>query len=254
MIFENDLGEGRALLARWVAEAEALVPFTGAGISTECGIPDFRSPGGIWTRNNPIPFEAFLASAEARREAWRRRFAMEGAFAGARPGRGHRAIAAWIGAGRSPAVITQNIDDLHRQSGVAADAVVELHGNTTYAACLSCGLRHELAPIRAHFEARGEAPPCRACGGLLKTATISFGQPMPEDAMRRAKTLAATADLFVAIGSSLVVYPAAALPAFAQRHGARLVVINREPTPLDDTADLVLRGDIGELLNDYIHP
>jgi NAD-dependent deacetylase len=252
MIFEGDLKEGRERLAGLVASADRLVPFTGAGLSTECGIPDFRSPNGLWSLNKPIHFEEFVASPQARREAWRRRFAMEASFAGARPGRGHRAIARWVEEGRSPGVITQNVDNLHQESGIAVDKLVELHGNTTFATCLSCGTRHELGWIRTRFEAEGDAPPCRACGGIVKTATVSFGQAMPQVAMRRAKALAATCDLFLAIGSSLIVYPAAGLPALAKERGAWLVIVNREPTPLDEAADLILRGEIGDILNDYV--
>ena len=145
------------------------------------------------------------------------------------------------------------LSDLPQDSGVPADSVVEIHGNTTYAACLSCGLRHDLAWIRPRFEADGEAPDCRACGGLLKTATISFGQAMPQMEMRRATELARSCDVFVAIGSSLVVHPAAGLPILARENGAFLVIINREPTPCDEAADLVLRGEIGAILNDRIH-
>jgi NAD-dependent deacetylase len=246
---EPDLKTKRAMLAELVAEAERLVPFTGAGISTECGIPDFRSPGGLWTQNRPIPFDAFLASPEARREAWRRRFAMDAVFAKAVPGRGHRAVADWVRSGKSPAVITQNIDNLHQHAGLAPDEVVEIHGNTTYATCLDCGLRHEIAWIRPRFESAGEPPACRSCGGLLKTATISFGQAMPEAEMARALTLSKECDLFVAIGTSLVVHPAAGLPEIARKQGARLVIINRDATPLDEVAHLVLRGDIGEILD-----
>ena len=252
MIFEGDLKAGLAKLAEILDRARAIVPFTGAGISTEAGIPDFRSPGGLWTLNKPIPFDVFLASAEARREAWRRRFAMEEAFANARPTRGHRVIARWVREGRSPAVITQNIDNLHQHSGVPGDDVVEIHGNTTYATCLDCGTRHELAWIRGRFEAEGEPPPCGVCGGILKTATVSFGQAMPQAQMTRAMALARAADVFLAVGSSLVVHPAAGLPLQAARNGALLVILNREPTPLDDVADLVIRGEIGNVLDDYV--
>jgi NAD-dependent deacetylase len=244
-----DTAAEAAELARWMADARRIVAFTGAGISTECGVPDFRSPDSPWTRNRPIPFAAFEASAEARAEAWRRKFAMDDSFAGARPGRGHRALARLVAAGRMPAIITQNIDGLHQEAGLSADQVIELHGNGTYAACLACGLRHELAPLRAVFEATGVPPACEACGGLVKSATISFGQPMPQAAMRRALDLSRGADLFLAIGSSLVVHPAAQLPLLARQAGARLVILNREPTPLDADADLLLRGDIGSVLD-----
>lgn len=224
------------------------VVFTGAGISTESGIPDFRSPGGIWTRMAPIDFDDFLRSAEMRREAWRRRFAMEDTFAQARPNAGHRAIAELVARGKVSHVITQNIDDLHQQSGVAAEQVIELHGNTRHAKCLDCGARVELDPIRVHFETHGEPPDCPDCGGLLKTATISFGQPMPEAEMARAEAAALGCDLFVVLGSSLVVYPAAGFPLLAKRKGAKLAIVNREPTEQDDSADLVIRAGIGKTL------
>ncbi|MCU0884430.1 MAG: Sir2 family NAD-dependent protein deacetylase [Beijerinckiaceae bacterium] len=231
-----------------VSSARSVVAFTGAGISTECGVPDFRSPGSPWMRNRPIPFDAFVASAEAQAEAWRRKFAMDDSFAGALPGRGHRALAHLVRRDRMSAVITQNIDGLHHASGIAPERIVELHGNGTYAACLGCGLRHELAPIRLAFEQTGRLPTCIACGGLVKSATISFGQAMPQDQVRRARSLAEACDLFLAIGSSLVVYPAATLPLLARRAGATLVIINREPTDFDDIADLVIRDDIGDVL------
>jgi NAD-dependent deacetylase len=228
--------------------AERVVVFTGAGISTESGIPDFRSPGGIWTKMAPIGFDDFAHSAELRREAWRRRFAMEETFAAAQPNDGHRAIAQLVASGKASHVITQNIDNLHQQSGVPAEQVIELHGNTRYARCLDCGARAELAPIRAHFEAQGDPPDCVACGGLLKTATISFGQAMPELEMARAEAATLACDLFLVLGSSLVVYPAAGFPRLARRNGAKLVIVNREPTEQDDIADLVVHGGIGETM------
>jgi NAD-dependent deacetylase len=236
-------------LQTMVADAGAIVPFTGAGISTECGIPDFRSPGGFWTKNKPIPFAEFLSSQEVRNEAWRRRFAMGDEFGGAQPGRGHHALASLYRAGKVPAVITQNIDNLHQASGIAPEHVVELHGNTSYAVCLDCAQRYELPWVRARMEAgNGCAPDCPSCGGFIKTATISFGQAMPETAMRRAQEIAQSCDLFLSIGSSLVVWPAAGFPLMAKRNGARLVIINREPTDFDDIADLVVREDIGTVL------
>ncbi len=247
-----DLTDGIARLRALVNAADIVLPFTGAGISTECGIPDFRSPGGLWTKYRPIPFDEFMANAAMRNESWRRRFAMEAEFSTARPGRGHRALASLHKQGKIPAVITQNIDNLHQASGFAPENVVELHGNTTYAACLDCAERHELAWVRERFEHAGRAPDCPACGGFVKTATISFGQAMPEAAMRRAEELTSACNLFIAIGSSLVVWPAAGFPLLAKRNGARLVIINREPTEFDDVADLVIRDDIGAALEPFI--
>jgi NAD-dependent deacetylase len=239
-------------LSRLIDASDIVLPFTGAGISTECGIPDFRSPGGIWTKLQPIPFDAFLARQDMRDEAWRRRFAMEDQFGGARPGRGHRALASLYGAGKARGVVTQNIDNLHQASGVAPEHVVELHGNTTYAVCLDCATRYELAWVRQRFDAAGGRAPDCGCGGHIKSATVSFGQAMPEAAMRRAEELTLGCDLFLAIGSSLVVWPAAGFPLMAKRNGARLAIINRDPTEFDDIADLVVRDDIGSVLAPFI--
>lgn len=241
-----------ATLQEMIQESRIVAGFTGAGISTESGVPDFRSPNSPWMRNKPIPFEHFVQSAEARREAWRRKFAMDDLYRGAQPSRGHIGIASLIASGRMPAVITQNIDDLHQASGLSDDQVIELHGNGTYAKCLSCGRRHELDWIRTEFDRSGDPPECVACGGILKSATISFGQTMPEAEMRRAQKLIASCDLCLVLGSSLVVYPAAAFPAFAKENGASLVIINLEPTPLDDVADLVIRAEIGTILSSFI--
>jgi len=248
-----DVKTAIARLRELVDDAEVIVPFTGAGISTECGIPDFRSPGGIWTKMRPIDFSDFLASQEARDESWRRRFAMEGEFGGAAPGRGHKALASLYRAGKSPGVVTQNIDNLHQASGISPEHVVELHGNTTYATCLDCAARYELPWVKQRFDAGGgRAPSCPKCDGHIKTATVSFGQSMPEEAMRRAEELTRSADLFIAIGSSLVVWPAAGFPLMAKRNGARLVIVNRDPTEFDDFADLVARQDIGSVLESFI--
>jgi NAD-dependent deacetylase len=247
-----DITTAVATLRELVDAARVIVPFTGAGISTECGIPDFRSPGGMWTKMRPIEFADFLASQEARDESWRRRFAMEEQFGGAAPGRGHRALASLYQSGKSPGLITQNIDNLHQASGIASEHVVELHGNTTYATCLDCALRYELPWVRERFDANERAPACTACGGFIKTATVSFGQSMPQDEMRRAEELTLRADLFIAIGSSLVVWPAAGFPVLAKRNGARLVIINRDETEFDDIADLVVHHDIGAVLQPFI--
>jgi len=244
MPFDDQIAD----LARAIDRSRRAVVFTGAGISTESGIPDFRSPGGIWTRMAPIDFSDFLASEEARRETWRRRFAMEGTFRQARPNRGHRAVAELVRGGKVAAVITQNIDGLHQASGIADDRVIELDGNTTYAHCLDCKTRYELEPLRAAFERDERAPACDECGGFVKTATISFGQAMPQEEMRRAEIETLAADLFIVAGSSLVVYPAAGFPEIAKHNGATLVIINRERTGLDDIADLVLNRPIGETL------
>ena len=240
-------------LQELVEAARVIAPFTGAGISTECGIPDFRSPGGLWINNRPIPFDEFLASEDMRNESWRRRFAMDAQFSAALPGRGHLALASLYRGGKAPAVITQNIDNLHQSSGISAQHVIELHGNTSYALCLDCKKRYELEWVRQQFSDTGErAPDCADCGGHIKTATISFGQAMPEREMRRAEQLSLDCDFFLAVGSSLVVWPAAGLPLLAKRNGARLAIINREATEFDEIADLVVREDIGTVLSPFI--
>ena len=243
MALDKELTE----FARMIEEAERVVVFTGAGISTESGIPDFRSPGGIWTKVQPIDFSDFMRSHDARRETWRRRFEMEPILRQARPNRGHVAVAELIRCGKATSVITQNIDGLHQDSGIPDDKVIELHGNTTYAHCLDCSQRYEIDALRVDFEQDRIVPHC-ACGGWVKTATISFGQSMPVNEMRRAEKETLLADLFITIGSSLVVYPAAGFPELAKRNGSRLVIVNRDPTGLDSMADLVLNRSIGDTL------
>lgn len=247
-----DLATATARLRVLIGESDRVVPFTGAGISTESGIPDFRSPGGLWTKTQPIPFDQFMASREMRDEAWRRRFAMEEYFGKAKPTRGHLALASLYRIGKASGVITQNIDNLHQAAGIPGQDVVELHGNTTFATCLDCEQRYELTYVKQKFEAAGGRAPDCDCGGFIKSATISFGQAMPEHAMLRAQALAQDCDLFIAIGSSLVVWPAAGFPLQAKKSGARLVIVNREPTEFDSIADLVIRHDIGDALEPLI--
>jgi NAD-dependent deacetylase len=240
-------------LGEMLAASQCTVAFTGAGISTESGIPDFRSPGGLWENNKPIPFDEFLSSQEMRDEAWRRKFAMEDRFRAAKPTRGHRALARWAENGKLAAIITQNIDNLHQQSGVAAEKIIELHGNGSYATCLDCATRYEIQWVRERFAAaNGVAPSCAHCRGPVKSATVSFGQAMPEREMQRAEEATLKANLFIAIGSSLVVWPAAGFPRLAKENGARLVILNREPTDLDRIADLVVRDDIGDILEPFL--
>ncbi len=238
-----------ARLAELIGAARNMVVFTGAGISTESGIPDFRSPGGVWSRIKPIQFEDFVASPDARRESWRRVFSGERGWTGAQPNSGHDVIANWVTTGKASAVITQNVDNLHQLSGVPEDKVIELHGNAGYAHCLECGQRSELAALAPEFERDGEVGPCSHCGGLIKLATVSFGQPMPWSAMHRAERATLRCDLFLAIGSSLQVYPAAGFPEMAKQVGAKLVILNREETPLDGMADLAIHGEIGTTLS-----
>jgi NAD-dependent deacetylase len=236
-------------LQQLIATAGSMVAFTGAGISTESGIPDYRSPGGIWTKFKPIEFGDFIGSAEARRETWRRKFASHEVIERATPNAGHRALARLVEQGKIVAVITQNIDGLHQASGVPDHKVIELHGNSTYASCLDCRQRYELDWVREIFAIDERLPLCTGCGGMIKTATISFGQAMPEAEMQRAHEATLAADLFIVLGSSLVVYPAAGFPMLAKRNGARLVIVNREPTEQDDLADLVINAEIGSTMS-----
>ena len=231
-----------------IAAARNMVVFTGAGISTESGVPDFRSPGGVWSRMQPIYFQAFVSSEAKRREAWTRAFSGVAGWTGASPNSGHHAIARLVARGKVSAVITQNVDNLHQDSGVPPERVIELHGNASYATCLACGLRHELEPLKQAFVERDELPSCRACGGLVKTAVISFGQSMPEEPMARAEAASLACDLFLVLGSSLGVYPAAGVPLLAKQNGAKLAIVNREPTEQDRFADLVLHDEIGAVL------
>jgi len=223
------------------------VVFSGAGISTESGIPDFRSPGGVWSKLQPIYFQDFVASEEVRKEAWRRRFANTDGWNNAQPNRGHVAVAQLVERGKVASVITQNVDNLHQISGVPDEQTIELHGNATYAKCLQCGVRIELSVIEVEFRRTGTVGPC-SCGGIIKSATISFGQSMPEAAMRRASVETELCDLFIVLGSSLVVFPAADFPVAAKHHGAQLAIVNREPTPLDELADVVIHAGIGDTL------
>jgi NAD-dependent deacetylase len=241
-----------ARLAALLAPARRVVVFTGAGISTESGIPDFRSPGGVWSRMKPITYQQFVAGEAMRREAWTRAFSGIARWTGSPPNAGHRAVAALIGMGKVSAVITQNVDNLHQDGGAPAERVIELHGNAGYATCLTCGLRHELEALKAPFLEEGVIPVCRSCGGLVKTAVVSFGQAMPPGVMERAQAEALAADLFLVLGSSLTVYPAAGLPALAAEAGIPLVIVNREPTPQDGLADLVLREEIGPLMSEAV--
>jgi NAD-dependent deacetylase len=234
-------------IAAWLAEASCAVAFTGAGISTESGIPDFRSPGGIWTRYRTIYFQEFLASGEARLEYWQQKAEGQLDFSRAQPNVGHRTLADWEQAGRLQAVITQNIDGLHAQAGNRR--ILELHGTAREVSCLDCQARYEADEMVALFHQTAKVPSCRTCGSeLMKHATISFGQQLPPDLLHEAFALSRKAELFLAIGSSLVVEPAASLPRAAKEAGSRLVIINCDPTPLDTRADLVLHEPIGETL------
>jgi NAD-dependent deacetylase len=233
-------------VAQWLAASQSAVVLTGAGISTESGIPDFRSPGGVWSKYPTVYFDEFMASADARHEYWRQKCEMHGDFAAAKPNAGHSVLASWEAAGRIRGVITQNIDGLHQLAGNRQ--VLELHGTARQAACLDCGARFDIEPLVAQFQATNAVPECPHCGGRLKHATISFGQMLPAEVLMHATRLSREADLMLAIGSSLVVTPAADLPRVAKSAGARLAIINRDPTPLDAIADATLHEPIGEAL------
>jgi NAD-dependent deacetylase len=237
-------------LMELLARARRAVVFTGAGISTESGVPDFRSPGGIWSRMTPIPFDRFVGHEDTRREAWARAFSGAAGWVGAKPNAGHYAVARLVAQGKVAAVVTQNVDNLHQASGVPPEKVVELHGNASYAACLDCGLRHELDVLKQSFLGEGRIPACRSCDGIVKVATISFGQSMPPGPMARAKAETLACDLFLVLGSSLTVYPAAGFPLMAKRNGASLAIVNREPTEQDAYADLALHDEIGPVMSE----
>lgn len=245
------MSDAAEALASLISQSQRGVVFTGAGISTESGIPDFRSPGGVWTKISPIYYQDFVASREKRREAWTRVFNKTAGWTGAKPNAGHFAVADLVKMGRVSSVITQNVDNLHQDSGVPDDRVIEVHGNASYAKCLQCGKRYELEDLRPRWEA-DEDITCIFCTGLVKTATISFGQAMPEAEMTRAMEEAAMCDLFLVLGSSLVVYPAAELPLIAKRAGAAVAIVNREETDHDAYADLVLHDEIGPLMKQVL--
>ena len=235
-----------------VTPAARIVGFTGAGISTESGVPDFRSPNGVWAQNRIVDFQEFVSSEAGRIEYWRQKALAWPAMRDAQPNAGHRAFVELHRQGRLDALVTQNIERLHQRSGLPADKVLELHGTTTEAVCLACGDRITSDEACRRIEDGEKAPRCRECGGFLKPATISFGQAMPHEVMVQAKVAAETCDLLLAVGSSLVVEPAASIPRVARQAGARLIIVNRDPTPLDGIADAVVQGEIGAVLPELV--
>ena len=235
----------------FLEDARRVVALTGAGISTESGIPDFRGEGGLWTRVAATSFRAFLSDGRARREYWRLRRELMPLVTRAQPNAAHWALADLDRRGALAGVITQNFDGLHQLAGISAERVIELHGNTREAACQSCGARQPIAAVQARVETGEEEPLC-ACGGFLKAATILFGQPLPPEALAAAKDLLALCDLLLVIGSSLRVIPAARLPLLALERGAPLIIVNLEPTPLDERADVVIRAPTGWALERMI--
>ena len=236
-------------LNKYIEDANNIVIFTGAGISTESGIPDFRGPQGIWKTITPIYFQDFVNSEDVRRDSWQRKFSNKDIIKKAEPNIGHIKVAEIINNHESAHLITQNVDNLHQDAGVPQSKITEIHGNATYASCLSCGFRHELGPIKKAFLNEGTIPSCKDCGGLVKQATISFGQSMPEEGMRIAQMKIVKCDLFLTIGTSLVVYPVAGFPKLAKEIGANLIIINNEPTDYDHIADLVIQQQIGEVFS-----
>ncbi len=236
-------------LQELIEKSKKIVFFTGAGISTNSGIPDFRGPKGVWKTSTPIYFQDFISSKEKRIESWQRKFSNELSIDSALPNEGHKKIAE-IMQNRDSFLITQNVDNLHQDSGVEEEKISELHGNATYAKCLECGKRYELKDLKELFMETNEPPLCSVCGGILKTATISFGQAMPEIEMQISQRKAIESDLFICIGTSLAVFPAADLPLLAKETGAILVIMNNEPTQMDQYADLVIHQDISEVFSE----
>jgi len=241
-------------LADAILASKRLVVFTGAGVSTESGIPDFRSPNGLWARYDPDQFsyQNFLASPEARRNYWQVGREIYATIRGARPNPAHLAIAELERLGFLDVVITQNVDNLHQTAGVSPERVIELHGNATRARCLSCGAFYSREEIQERLEAGEPIPTCAPCGGIIKPTTILFGEAMPGRETLEAQRRSRSADAFVVVGSSLVVFPAAMMPLYAKAAGARLAIVNLEPTPYDDEADIVVHGAAGEVMDRVI--
>jgi NAD-dependent deacetylase len=234
-----------------IRESDEIVVFTGAGISTESGIPDFRSPGGIWTHYRPVTFQEYMTSESARIEAWKRRLDGWEQYRNAKPNVGHHFIQALSLKEKLIGLITQNVDGLHSMAGLAEDKIVELHGSNRKILCMGCTKEFAPEPIINSLVGDFASPKCDSCGGILKSATVSFGQAMPEQAMRIAQEWTEQAAVFIVMGSSLQVQPAASFPVAAKRNGALLAIINREEGPLDDMADFVHNGSIGEFCGKF---
>ena len=237
-------------LQHLIEKSKNLVFFTGAGISTNSGIPDFRGPKGVWKTATPIYFQDFISSKEKRVESWGKKFSNELSIDSAKPNIGHLKLAEIMNSKEESHLITQNVDNLHQDSGIDDSKITELHGNATYAKCLDCSRKYELSSLKEDFLLTKEPPVCRECKGLIKTATISFGQAMPEEEMITAQRVSIKSDLFICLGSSLAVFPAADLPLLAKETGANLVIINNEPTQMDHLSDLVINRDISEVLSE----
>lgn len=236
-----------AEVASWVRESRYTVAFTGAGISTESGIPDFRSPGGVWATSQPVYYNDFLRSAAARHEYWRQKAASHAHFVEAQPNAAHQVLSRWQQSGWLKTLITQNIDGLHQEAG--SSGVLELHGTARSVTCLDCGAAFDPGPLVEEFLSEDRVPDCPACTrGKLKHATVSFGQQLPVDVLEAAAQASQECDLFFALGSSLVVEPAASLPVIARNSGARLVIVNRDETHLDGLADCAVHATLGEFM------
>ena len=240
-------------LSSLICSSRYLVAFTGAGISTESGIPDFRGPKGIWKRYRPIELTEFINDPASRKEYWRRKIEMYPQMQDSQPNEGHRALARLYQAGLLKTIITQNIDSLHKKSGIPDSRVIELHGSNAYIVCLDCRKRYEWKEVLPYFDEHEDCPRCEKCGGWLKPATISFGQAMPEAETKKAFQEAAMADVLLVIGSSLQVYPAAAIPTETERSGGLVAIINNEPTAQDHIAHIVLHGKAGEILKTLVN-
>jgi NAD-dependent deacetylase len=246
---DEDIRELRDIIQR----SQRCVIFSGAGISTESGIRDFRGPNGIWTKGGKsVDFNDFVRSEEQRRASWHSKLSGGDSMASAEPNTGHLAVAALVRMGKVSHIITQNVDGLHQKSGVPDNKIVELHGNASYATCLDCTKRFELSDIRRQYLADGTIPYCDECNGIVKTATISFGQQLPVQAMQIAEQASLDCDTFIILGSSLVVYPAAGFPVMAKRNGATLVIVNNEETEMDSICDLVMHRPIGETMSSVV--
>jgi len=243
----NNIEDKILTVAREIAKGGKNIVFTGAGISTESGIPDFRSKGGIWDKYQPIYFDDFMSSKESRIKYWKRKVAFYPDLMKARPNPAHMAVAELYKMDLLEAVITQNVDGLHQESGIPDDKVIELHGNTRKARCMGCGKTVSLHEVHRRIEQGDPAPECD-CGGYLKSDTISFGQAMPIDEVEKATDLSRNADFFMVIGSTLLVHPAAAMPGYATESGSFLVIINLSQTPYDDASDVLIKGKAGEVL------
>jgi NAD-dependent deacetylase len=241
-------------VARLILTSKRIVIFGGAGLSTESGIPDFRSPGGVWDRYNPedFYFQNFLSSEASQEKYWQMATEMYEPMKKAQPNLAHLAIAEMERLGKLDCVVTQNIDDLHFKAGNSEEKVIQLHGTAMYVSCLTCGKKYDRDEIQERLRKGLKAPRCDDCEGPLKPATISFGQPMPERETQEAYHRSSMSDLFIVIGSSLVVQPAASMPLVAKRNGAKLVIINRDPTSYDDMADLVIHGQAGPIMDSIL--